>query len=180
MISTAIFARYARALADVALASGEERVVANDLETYREIFRQVPGVLELLDNPAVQRESKENVLSALMERYRVRQTTRNFLKTLLAHHRIRYFHEICDFYVKTVNERKGIVAAKVTTAWNLREQELTALLKSLSRVTGSQVTLSVQTDSELLGGVVVQIGSTVYDGSIRTQLNEMRRRLMQE
>ncbi len=179
MISTAIFARYARALADVTLAGGDERVVGKDLETYREIFRQVPGVLEFFDNPAVQRETKEKVLSALMERYQVGQTTRNFMKTLLAHHRIRYFNEICDFYIKTVNERKGIVAATVTTAGDLGEPELAALLRSLSRATGSQVTLSVQTDSALLGGVIVQIGSTVYDGSIRTQLDEMRRRLME-
>ena len=151
-----------------------------DLDTYREIFRQVPALLEALDSPAVQRDAKERVLAELLSRYPVSQTTANFLRILLAHHRIRYFAEICDGYVKTVNERKGIVAARVTTAAPLSDQEMAVLRESLCRATGNQVTLSMATDPDLLAGVVVQIGSTVYDGSIRTQLDEMRRRLARE
>ena len=177
MIPTAIFARYARALADVTLEKGEDAAVQRDLETYREIFRQVPALLEALDSPAVQLDAKRRVLSALQQRYPVSQTASNFLLVLQEHHRIRYFAEVCDYYVKTVNERKGIVAGRVTSAVPLGNAELSALRESLSRATGSQVILSVHTDPDLLGGVVVQIGSTIYDGSIRTQLGEMRRRL---
>lgn len=180
MISSAIFARYAHALADVTLENGEDPVVRSDLDTYREIFRLVPAVLNSLDSPAVQRDAKEKLLSELMVRYPVSQTTRNFLRTLLAHHRIRYFQEICDFYIKTVNERQGIVSAQVTSAAVLDETELLALRRCLARATGNEVILSLDTDPELLGGVVVQIGSTVYDGSIRAQLDEMRRCLLQE
>ncbi len=180
MISSAVFARYGRALADVVLAQGEEEPVLRDMLTYREIFRQVPALLEALDNPAVQRETKERVLAELMARYPVCHTVDNFLRTLLEHHRIRYFAEILDSYLKTMNERKGIVAARVTTAAPLAEKDRATLSKSLARVTGNKITLSVETDPALLAGVIVQIGSTVYDGSIRAQLEEMRRRLARQ
>jgi F-type H+-transporting ATPase subunit delta len=180
VISAAIFARYARALADVVLARGDEHAVLRDLGTYGEIFRQVPALLEALDSPAVQRETKQRVLAELLARYPVCPTVGNFLRTLLEHHRIRYFAEICESYLKTVNERKGIVAARVTSASPLGDKEQATLSSSLSRVMGNKVTLSVDTDPELLAGVVVQIGSTVYDGSIRAQLEEMRRRLTRQ
>ena len=177
MISSAIFARYGRALADVALAQGEDAVVLRDLNTYREIFRLVPALLEALDSPAVQREGKGRVLSELLAHYPASETVSNFLHVLLDNHRIRFFAEICDFYSKTVNERKGIVAARVTSAVPVGEKDLATLRGSLSKATGKEITLSVDTDPGLLAGVIVQIGSTVYDGSIRAQLEEMRRRL---
>ncbi len=177
MISSAMFARYGRALADVVLEKSEDAVVLRDLETYREIFRLVPALLQALDSPAIQREGKERVLSELLARYPVSQTVSNFLRILLDHQRIRYFDEICDSYLKTVNERKGVVAARVTSAAPIGEKDLATLRNSLARLTGSEITLSLETDPGLLAGVIVQIGSTVYDGSIRAQLEEMRRRL---
>jgi F-type H+-transporting ATPase subunit delta len=180
MIPSAVFARYARALADVTLEKNEDAAVLKDLSTYREIFRQVPALLDALDSPAIPRESKENVLSELLVRYPVIQSTSNFLRILLRHHRIRYFEDICDLYQRTLNERRGIIAARVTSAVPLSEEDVSALRTSLAGATGRQSVLTMQTDPELLAGVVVQIGSTVYDGSIRTQLDEMRRRLMQE
>ena len=180
MIPTSIFGRYARALADVVAEKGEDAVVQRDLDAYRDIFRTVPALLETFDSPAVQLEAKEKVLAGLMDRYPVCATVRNFLRILLHHHRIRYFAEICDFFTKTVNERKGIVAAQVTGADPLAEADLSRLRESLAKATGNRVTLTVRTDPALLAGIVVQIGSTVYDGSVRTQLDEMRRRLARE
>lgn len=179
MILSAVFARYARALADVALEKREEAVVQRDLELYREMFRQVPSLLEAFDSPAIQREAKDKVLSDLLAHYPVGQTAGNFLRTLLDHHRIRYFTEICDAYARIVNERKGIVSAQVTSAAPLGSAELSRLRESLSTITGKEVKLSVATDPDLLAGVIVQIGSTIYDGSVRTQLDEMRRFLAQ-
>jgi len=180
VISTAIFARYARALADVVMENGEDAVVGHDLDTYREIFLRVPALLESFDSPAVPHEAKEKVLSALLTRYPVSPITQNFLRILLDHRRIRYFAEICDHYFKAVNERKGIIEAQVISAAPLGEDELSALRESLARATGNQVTMSVNTNPDLLAGLVVQIGSTLYDGSVRTQLDEIRRRLARE
>jgi F-type H+-transporting ATPase subunit delta len=180
VISSAIFTRYARALADVVLQSRAEADVRRDLDTYREIFRQVPALLEALDSPAVQREAKDRVLAGLLVKYPVVPAVHNFLRLLLDHHRIRYFAEICEAYVKTVEERKGVVSARVTAAGPVNAAGQAALRASLARATGKQVNLQVETDPDLLAGVIVQIGSTVYDGSIRTQLEEMRRRLVRK
>jgi F-type H+-transporting ATPase subunit delta len=177
MISSALFARYARALADVVMEQRQEQRVTEDLATFREVFASVPELLDVFDSPAIPREAKERVLNELIARYPVSSTTANFLRVLLSHNRIRYFHEIFNYYVRTINDRKGIVAAQVTAAAPLSEQEQASLRASLAGATSRTVVLDVRTDPDLLGGLVVQIGSTVYDGSIRTQLTEMQRRL---
>ena len=177
MISSAVFSRYARALSDVTFEKGEDDAVHKDLELYREIFGAVPDLLDAFDSPAIPRDVKESLLSTLLEKYPVGQLTANFLRVLLSHHRMRYFHEIFEHYVKTVNERKGIVSAQVTSAIILAENELNSLRAALSGAAGKTVNLDLQEDTDLVGGVVVQIGSTVYDGSIRRQLGEIRRRL---
>jgi len=177
MILSAVFARYARSLADVAFPAGQESEVESDLAVYREIFKAVPDVLVALDSPAIPRGTKQKLMDELMAHYPVRQLSANFLRVLLEHNRIRYFQEIYDAYIRIANERRGIVSAKVLTAAELGEKELKQLQDSLSRAMGRTVTLNVHTDAGLVGGLVVQIGSTVYDGSIRTQLNEVKRRL---
>ena len=177
MIPSAVLARYARALAEVALEEAQEEQVLGDLETYQQICQAVPDLLPAFDNPAVPREAKGKLLADLLQRYPVGRITGNFLHVLLSHHRLRYFHEICGLYVRVINERRGVVRAQVRSASDLSDGELEALRESLARVTGKAVTIEVRTDPDLLGGAIVQIGSTVYDGSIRTQLDEMRRRL---
>ncbi len=179
MISSAVFARYARALADVALEKGEEASVQRDLELYQEIFHKVPSLLAAFDSPAIQRDAKDKVLSGLLARYPVCQTVGNYLRILLDHHRIRYFAPIYDSYVRIVNERKGVVSAQVVSAAPLQPAELARLRDSLSRITEKEVKLSATTDPDIVAGVIVQIGSTIYDGSVRTQLDEMQRLLAQ-
>ncbi len=177
MISSAVFNRYARSLADVAVEQKQEAAVTADLTTWRDIFKAVPDILTALDSPAVTREAKESLLSAILLKYPVSRISSNFLKLLVDHHRIRHFEEIYAAYVRSVNERKGVVAARVTASHDLSQQQLSQLRASLSDAIGKTVTLDVRTDAGLLGGLIVQIGSTVYDGSIRSQLEEVRRRL---
>jgi F-type H+-transporting ATPase subunit delta len=179
VISSAILGRYARSLADVVFEDKIEDIVAEDLKAFDGIFRAVPDVLEALDSPAIPRESKEKLLAALMKQYPVNPITANFLQVLLQHNRIRHFSQILNEFLNSVNERKGIVSAKITAAVPLLPEEVTRIQKRLAIITGKQVNIESQTDEDLLGGVVVQIGSTVYDGSIRTQLADMKRRLME-
>jgi len=179
MISSAVFGRYATSLADVVLEKREDSVVGRDLGTYLEIFTAVPDLLGAFHNPAIPKETKHKILSELLERYPVSQTTANFLRVLLDHNRIRYFHEIFDLFTRTVNERHGIVTAQVASASPLSEADQARLRESFSRITGKNVLLDIRTDQALLGGVVVRLGSTVYDGSVRSQLAEVRRRLME-
>jgi len=177
VISSAILGRYARSLAEVVLEDNIEQKVTEDLATYSEIFRAVPALLDVFHSPAVPGQSKEKLLSELMLRYPVSAVASNFFRILLEHNRIRYFDNIREIYQKSINERKGIVTAAVTSAAPLSEQQVKALESRLSGITGKVVNVKPQTDSDLLGGIIVQMGSTIFDGSVRTQLAELKRRL---
>ena len=179
MTSTAVYARYARSLVDVVMDRGVESEVNSSLELYRSIFAAVPDLLKTFDSPAVPREAKERVLSDLLVRYPADSTTDNFLRILLANNRIRHFAEIVEYYTKALNNRKGILAAKVTSASALSEKEAGILAGRLTEALGKEVKMDVATDPDLLGGLVVQIGSTVYDGSVRKQLDEVKKRLLE-
>jgi F-type H+-transporting ATPase subunit delta len=179
VISSAILGRYASSLADVAFEDKIEDKVAEDLKAYDEVFRAVPDVLEILDSPAVPRESKVKLLAELVKQYPVNLITANFLHVLLQHNRIRHFPQILSEFLNLVNERKGIVSATITASVPLSAEELKRIEERLSKITGKHVNVEPQTDEDLLGGIVVQMGSTVFDGSIRTQLADMKRRLIE-
>lgn len=177
MIPSAILGRYSRSLAEIVFEQGVERKVTEDVALYGDIFRAVPDLLEVFHSPAVPRDSKERMLSELLIRYPVHPVAANFLRVLLQHNRIRYFEPIRDGYLKSVNERKGIVSAQVTAAVTLSADEMKKLTDLLAGITGKRVHVELTTDAGLLGGIVVQMGSTIFDGSIRTQLAEMKKRL---
>jgi F-type H+-transporting ATPase subunit delta len=177
VIPFAVLGRYARSLTEIVFEEGLEQEVMGDLKNYGEIFRAVPDLLEVFHTPAVPRESKEKLLNELMMKYPLNPVTSNFLRVLLQHNRIGFFQQIFDLYLELVNEHKGIVSATVTTAMALSEQQITNLSERLSAITGKSVNVEPQMDATILGGVIVQLGSTIFDGSIRAQLAEMKRRL---
>jgi F-type H+-transporting ATPase subunit delta len=177
VIPSAILGRYAKSLAEVVFEENIEEKVTADLEIYAMIFKALPEMLEVFHSPAVPRESKGKLLAELTVRYPVHAVTSNFLKILLQHNRIRFFEQIREIYLKSVNESKGVVSARVTSPAPLSSDEAKKLADRLSGITGKRVTVESQTDPDLLGGIVVQMGSTVFDGSIRAQLEEMKRRL---
>ncbi len=177
MIPSAVLGRYAKSLADVAFEEQIEREVTGNLDTYNQIFQAVPDILETFHSPAIPRETKERVLAELMVRHPVHTIASNFLRILLQQNRILYFPQIFQGYLKAVSERKGIVSAIVSTASPLSQQEMENLTGKLAGITGKSVNIESKTDASLLGGIVVQVGSTVFDGSIRTRLNSVKRRL---
>jgi len=177
VIPSAILGRYARSLADVVFEQNLGEKVTEDLKTYNEIFRAVPDLLEAFHSPAVAREAKEKLLGALLRRYPVDPVSSNFLRVLLEHNRLRYFPQIWEGFLKALNQRNGIVSVQVTAAAPLSEAELESLKQKLSGITGRRIDMQLRIDQNLLGGVVVQIGSMIFDGSIRTQLAAMKRHL---
>jgi F-type H+-transporting ATPase subunit delta len=177
VISSAILGKYAGSLAEIVFEEKIEETVSEDLKIYSEIFRAVPDLLETLDSPALPREAKEKLLDELIARYPVNPITGNFLRVLLQNNRIRHFQEILNAFIKSVNERKGVVSALVTAAAPLSPQEVKSIENRLAGIMGKSVNLELRTDAGLLGGIVVQIGSTSFDGSVRTRLAEMRKRL---
>jgi F-type H+-transporting ATPase subunit delta len=173
----AVARRYATALADVVTARAEAREVQDELRAWAELMASNPTLLEVFRNPTVPYESKHKVLSALIARARVRPTTANFLQVLLRNHRLADLSEINRSFARELDERAGLVSAHVTTARPLPPKEQEALHARLAQMTGRKVRLQFAVNEELLGGIVTRIGSTVYDGSVRTRLQQIKQRM---
>lgn len=170
--------RYATALADVATERSEARQVQEELSAWEMMMNANPMLLEVFSNPTIPYEQKRKVLTSLIERTRLRQTTANFLQVLLRNQRLTNLPEVNRRFAQVLDERSGVVSAEVTTARVVPEEQQEALRARLSAITGKQVRLSFTTDTELIGGIVTRIGSTIYDGSVRTQLQQVKQRMI--
>lgn len=180
MSSQAVARRYAVALADVALARGEAQEVREELAAWDELVRSNGQLLEVFRHPAISYEQKRSVLEELIKRTRPRPTTANFLKVLLQNGRFAELSEVSTQFAQELDRRSGVVTAQVTTARPLPDDAQEALRTRLGQLTGSRVRLQFEVDDELIGGVVTRIGSTLYDGSVRGRLQQIRQRMVGE
>ena len=169
--------RYATALADVVTARGEAQEVKEELAAWSEMMQSNEQLLEVFRNPTIPYEQKRKVLSTLIARARVRPTTANFLQVLLQNQRLAELSEVNKRFAQILDERSGVVSAEVTTARPVAKSSQAALHDKLAAMTGKSVRMSFTTDEELIGGIVTRIGSTIYDGSVRNQLQQVRERL---
>jgi F-type H+-transporting ATPase subunit delta len=172
--------RYAAALADVVTARGEEKEVKEELSQWVSMLSANASLQEVFRNPTIPLEQKQRILNELILRTKVRQITANFLQVLLRNHRLTELGEINKRFSQVIDERSGIVAAHVTAARALPEKSKRALYEKLVALTGKDVRLSFAMDQELIGGIVTRVGSTVYDGSVRNQLEQFEERLAGE
>jgi F-type H+-transporting ATPase subunit delta len=172
--------RYAAALTDVVIAQNEAREVQEELNTWAQMMENNSALLEVFRNPTIPYDQKRNVLNTLVARTRVRPTTANFLQVLLQNHRLAELHEINRKFALELDERSGVVSAQVTTARAVPESTQETLRAQLGELTGKRVRLQFAVDEELIGGIVTRIGSTVYDGSVRTQLQQIKQRMAGE
>jgi F-type H+-transporting ATPase subunit delta len=173
MSSQTVARRYASALADVIIERGEETKVREELAAWEGMILSNPPLLEAFTNPTVPYEQKAKVLNALIGRTKSRPTTANFLRILLKNQRLAEIAEVNAKLAQVLDERSGIVSAQVTSARPVADSTKAALEEKLGTITGKRIRLSFQTDETLLGGIVTRIGSTIYDGSVRTQLQRL-------
>jgi F-type H+-transporting ATPase subunit delta len=166
--------RYASALADVSLARGEANEVKQELQDWSELLRANANLQEVFRNPTIALDKKRAVLNKLIERTAPRPTTANFLKVLLQNQRLTELPDINHKLADILDERAGMIAATVTTARPVAESSQTNLIERLSALTKKKVRVDFEQDPDLIGGLVTRIGSTVYDGSVRTQLQQIR------
>jgi F-type H+-transporting ATPase subunit delta len=170
--------RYSGALADVIVERGEAREVQEELRVWQSMIDENPQLQEVFSNPTISYEQKGKVLVELISRTRVRPTTANFLQVLLRNHRLTELAEINQRLAQVLDQRAGVVAAEVTTARPIAEDTRATIQAKLRGLTGKDVRVRFQTDNDIIGGLVTRIGSTVYDSSIRTQLQLLSNRLV--
>ena len=166
--------RYASALADVVLEHVEAREVQEELLAWEQMLQSSSNLQEVFRNPTIALDKKRAVLNKLIERGQPRPTTANFLKVLLQNQRLTELGEINQKFAEILDVRAGMVAAIVTTARAVPENAQQKLHAKLSTLTGKKVRIDFTTDPDLIGGLVTRIGSTVYDGSVRNHLQQIK------
>ena len=170
--------RYALALADVVKNSSETENVKNELKTWEILINSNADLQSAFRNPSISQADKEKVLNNLIERTKPSKTTANFLHVLLRNGRLTEISEINQKFSSVLEERSGVVSANITSARELSETQRNEVLLNLELLTGKRMNLVFNTDESLIGGIVTRIGSTVYDGSVRTQLQELKQQLV--
>jgi F-type H+-transporting ATPase subunit delta len=176
----ALAKRYAQALADVVLepASGvDPRGAVDQIQSVEELVAGSNELRTVLLNPAVTPSRKRAVVARLTEPVGLAPLVRNFLFVLIDRRRISILSEIREAFEAVLDERSGIVRAVVTSAQELRDWQRGEMTQKLTALTGSQVRSEFSVDESLLGGAMVRIGSKIYDGSLRGQLEILQRRL---
>lgn len=177
MKNLAIARRYAKAL----LLIGKED---NQIDTYRQELEEFSALIEkegtlgqAINNPLYNAEGRKKVLESVTEKLALSRVMRSFLTLLFDKGRFVYLSSINDFYQKLADELKGIARASLVSATELSSEAVDKIRKTLSDKTGKDIILEVEQDPGLIGGIVTRIGDLVLDGSIKTQLLNMRESL---
>jgi len=154
--------------------------IRKELSAVAEAFTGSADLQHFLASPAVDRAAKHGVVEKLAARMSLSETLRNFLFVLVDNRRTEILGEIREAFEAELNAREGIAKAEITSAREMSASERQDLVRALERLTGKRIEARYGLEPALLGGAVVQIGSTIYDGSVREQLNRLRAELEAE
>ncbi|MBI1746286.1 MAG: ATP synthase F1 subunit delta [Acidobacteria bacterium] len=173
-LSKSIATRYARALVDVALERNAQDRILVELEEFQSLLEKQHELRDVLENPALPVLIRVNILREVLRRGQIDRGTENFLLFLLSKNRQRYLREVLQAFMEQLDLRLGIISADVATAFELSIPQREQLRMRLAAMTGRKVKLNFVIDRAIIGGVVVKIGSTIYDGSVKMQLHLLR------
>lgn len=170
--------RYARALLEVGIKEQADlAVIEGELSQFAGLFQQYPLLEKVLLNPAVPVPRKRAAVSELLAQAKFTPIVSKLIALLADRDRLVLLPELLKAYSDRLLDHRGVVRAEVTTAMELDAQRAGAIQKGLAALTGRTVLLATRIDPSIVGGLVAQIGSTVYDGSVTRQLAKMKERL---
>jgi F-type H+-transporting ATPase subunit delta len=177
MISGSIARRYAKALFGLAVDSGRVEAWANSLVSLQQVIDGSPDLQDVLANPVYSRDQRRAIVEKLAAALALDPQPRDLLFLLGDRNRLSYLSAIVATFRDLADQHLGRVRAKVTSAVALEDGAAQSIADKLSQATQAKVLLDRSVDPAILGGVVAQVGSLVYDGSVRTQLEDLRQQL---
>ncbi len=177
MKNLAIARRYAKALLLIGKEDGRAEEYRGELQGFVTILDTNTKLDQVLCNPLYDLDGRRQVLQAIIEKLKSSKVMTSFLLLLFDKGRIPFLRSICEVYQKLADELKGIARANLTTATDIEDNTVDKIKVALSKMTGKDIVLDVEKDPSLIGGVVTKIGDLVLDGSIKTQLLNMRESL---
>ena len=170
---------YARAFADVVVGSkADASRMTGELQTIESLLAESADLRHVLDNPSIPSAQKNKVIDAVVQKIGGSKPVRNFVAVITDHRRLALFADIVKQVEQELNERLGFADAQITSARPLSDPEKQLLEAEVTKLTGKRVRARYQQDASLLGGAVVQVGSTIYDGSVNGQLERIREELV--
>ena len=179
MIMGSIARRYAKALFGLAVDAGRVEAWATSLQALQQVIDGSPDLQDVLSNPVYSKEQRRAIVEKLAGALGLDPAPRDLLFLLGDRNRLAYLPAVVDTFRELADRHLGRLRAKVTSAVPLDDGAVKAIADELSRKHGAQILLDRAVDPAILGGVIAQVGSLVYDGSVRTQLEDLRRQLKQ-
>ena len=170
---------YARAFADVVFADRLDAAKAtSELNWLVNTWRESEELRQVWQSPAIAAEQKRDLLDAIVAQERISPRVRNFIAVLIDHRRIALLPKIVEHFQREVNDRLGFAEAEITSARDLSDREKRSLEAQVEKAIGRKLRARYARDRALLGGVIVQVGSTIYDGSVLGQLRKLRQQMI--
>lgn len=177
MVNVSVTRRYARALLE-ASAPGALVAIADQLDALARLVESNSDLTEVIRNPAYSRAQRHGVVEGLIRLLKPEsETLPNFLRLLVDRHRLAMLPDLARLFRDMADAKAGRVRGTVVSAVPLDPDSVRQLESTLSRVVQKQVVLDTRVDREVLGGVSTQVGSVVFDGTLRTQLDDLKRAL---
>jgi len=167
-------ARYAQALFDLSEAGGTTDRVEADLKVLEAMTVESPELRRLIASPTFSSAQKGRVLEALAARAELCALTQKFLGVLTGNARASALPAVTAAFRRLAADKRGVVAAEVTTAVALTQSQLDGLAAALRQALGKTAEISARVDPALLGGVKVRVGSRLFDSSLRTRLDQLK------
>lgn len=180
MISSDLAKRYARAFFDIAVEEGKIEEYGKELVSFASMVLQNKALQEFLANPIFELKSKKAVVEELLGLVKMSERTANFLRLLVDKQRIGMLGEVENAYKELMDKSLKKVRVSVRTAYPLTAELEQTLKQRVAEMTGKEVEMTVEDDTALIGGLVVRVGDTLYDGSIKAQLGNIRKLLGEE
>lgn len=179
MIAGSLSRRYAKALFQLAVAARKEEEVGWEIERFADAI-QSPALNRVLNNPAFSVQSRKKIVAEVAGHLQLSPLVIHFLSLLVERDRLSFFPAIVERYRRLLNERKGQGEARVIAASPLEDNDLDRLRQALEKVSAKQVVIKQENDPSLIGGLVIHLEGKVYDGSVRSQLENMKQRVQGE
>lgn len=178
MRRTTIIRRYARALIEIGEEGNRYKAIGRELRDLLGVFSGSPELYNILLNPMYKLEERKGLVEGICENLGVSLEVKKFLSLLVETRDIRLYQGICEAYFRLEDELEGRITARVEAPVELDKGLVTGVKERLQTLTGKDIVLKVDKNPALIGGLVVRVGNVILDGSIKTQLEKIKDRLV--
>ena len=166
--------RYATALVDIAAESGKIDAVEKDLNTFEAMIAGSPDLQTMIRSPLISRGQKQKAVQALAAQAKFQDITSNFLALLAQNNRLNMVQSMINAVRMDVSRRRGEISATVQSAFKLSPAQEKALQESIAKAVGQAVAINVEVKQDLIGGMIVTVGSQMIDDSVKRKLERLK------